>query len=78
MRLRARLQKLEQSKVIDRGCPACRQRRGRITLVDVTRLPDGTETYPEDAPQPCARCAVVPEFIVEVVEAVVESPAAAE
>jgi len=76
MRLRARLERLERSKDIDRGCPACRARRGLITLVDVTTLPDGTVAYAADAPQPCERCGVVPEAVVEIVEVVVESPAA--
>src|SRR5881392_3313927 len=67
MRLRVRLQKLEQSKLIDRGCPACRQRRGQTTVLDVRRLPDGTVAYLGDAPKPCERRGVVPEFIVEVV-----------
>ena len=76
MRLRARLERLERSKDIDRGCPACRARRGLIAIVDVTPLPDGTVAYPADVPEPCERCGVVPESVVEIVEVVVESPAA--
>ena len=76
MCLRARLHKLEHNKAIDRGCPACRARRGLITLVDVTTLPDGTVAYAADAPQPCERCGVVPESVIKIVEVVVESPAA--
>ena len=76
MRLRARLQKLEHNKAIDRGCPACSPRRDLIAIVDVTPLPDGTVAYPADVPEPCERCGVVPESVVEIVEVVVESPAA--
>ena len=76
MRLRARLQKLEHNTAIDRGCPACRARRGLIAIVDVTPLPDGTVAYPADAPQPCERCGAVPESVIEIVEVVVESRAA--
>jgi hypothetical protein len=75
MRLRARLQKLEHNKAIDRGCPACRARRGLIAIVDVTPLPDGTAAYAADAPLPCERCGVVPESVIEIVEVVVEGPA---
>ena len=75
MRLRARLERLERSKDIDRGCPACRARRGLITLVDVTPLQEGMVADAADAPMPCERCGVVPESAIEIVEVVVESPA---
>jgi hypothetical protein len=45
------------------------------TLVSVAPLRDGTAAYPADAPQPCKRCGVVPESVIEVVEEVVEGPA---
>jgi hypothetical protein len=70
MSLRARLQRLERRK-IEIGCPACRDRRGRIALVTARRLPDGTVVAEEGEPQPCARCGQVPEQIIEVVKSVV-------
>jgi hypothetical protein len=79
MNLRTRLQRLEQRAGGVGGCPACRDRRGRIVLVTAQRLPDGTVVADEDGPQPCARCGQVPEQIIEVVETVVdESTGAAE
>ena len=52
MRLRARLQKLEHNKAIDRGCPACRARRGLTAMVDVTPMPEGmvAAASPPDGP----------------------------
>jgi hypothetical protein len=75
MRLRARLQKLEHNKAIDRGCPACRARRGLTAMVDVTPMPEGMVADAADAPRPCEWCGVVPESVIEIVEIVVESPA---
>jgi hypothetical protein len=78
MRLRTRLEKLERSRPVDRGCPGCRDRRGRHLLVNVTEFADGTVAYPDnDAPVPCAQCGVVPEFLIQIVTEVVESTAAA-
>ena len=71
-----RLQRLERNKGIDRGCPACRARRGLIAMVDATPLQDGAVAYSADLPEPCERCGAVPESVVEVVEVVVESRAA--
>ena len=76
MRLRARLQRSERDKGINRSCPACRPRRASTAMVDVTPLPDGTVADAADAPQPCERCGVVPESVIEIVEVVVESRAA--
>jgi hypothetical protein len=73
MSLRTRLQRLERNTV-DRGCPACRDRRGKTVFLTAEQLPDGTVVAVEDEPQPCARCGQVPEQIIEVIESVVESP----
>jgi hypothetical protein len=75
MRIRARLQRLEKTCPIDRGCPACRDRRGRHVLVDVTRNQDGTIAYPDDAPAPCTACGKVPEFVVRAVMSAADEPA---
>jgi hypothetical protein len=42
-------------------------------ILKATELADGTIVYPDDAPKPCALCGVVPEFIIQVVEEVVEA-----
>ena len=72
-RMRNRLQRLERN-VVDPGCPACRDRRGRIIMVDARRREDGTETRPEGRPAPCERCGETPEFIIQIVETVVDGP----
>jgi hypothetical protein len=73
VRLNTRLQRLEQ-RVVDPGCPGCRDRRGFHVLVNVNELPDGTLTYPDDdKPKPCEQCGEVPEFSIEVVRKVVET-----
>ena len=77
LRLRSRLQTLERSVVSVHGCPACRQRRDRIALVDITQNLDDSVTYPDDMPPVCAACGHVPELVVEVVAAVVEGQVAA-
>ena len=41
---------------------------------DAHRIPPAQT--PADAPQPCERCGVVPESVIEIVEVVVESQAA--
>jgi hypothetical protein len=66
MRLRTRLHMLEL-RVGPLGCPACRDRRGRQLLLDVTQLSDGTILPAPDQPPPCAKCGQVPEFLIEVV-----------
>jgi uncharacterized protein YcsI (UPF0317 family) len=72
LRLRSRLQTLERGVVSVHGCPACRQRRDRIALVDITQHPDDSVTYADDAPPVCAACGHVPELVVEVVATVVD------
>jgi hypothetical protein len=69
--LSSRLQRLEQR--VGDGCPACRDRRGRVVLVTSRSLPDGTVAYPEGEPGPCEHCGVVPEQVIEIVETVVET-----
>jgi hypothetical protein len=71
MSLRTRLQRLERHRV-EEGCPACRDRRGRIVLWTAERLPDGTAVGVEKEPQACTRCGQIPEQILEVVLEVVE------
>ena len=70
MRLRSRLQRLERETVAE-GCPACRDRRGRIVWLTAERLADGTVVTVENEPQACTRCGQVPEQIIEVVRAAV-------
>ena len=77
LRLRSRLQTLERGAVSAHGCPACRQRRDRIALVDITQNQDDSVTYPDDVPPVCAACGHVPELIVEVVAAIGDGPAVA-
>jgi hypothetical protein len=48
-------------------CPECRDRQGRLVLVD----PGDPVGSPE--PAPCPHCGFVPEFIIEIVEVVVDS-----
>jgi hypothetical protein len=70
MRLSGRLHRLER-RVGDTGCPACRDRRGRVVLVTSRSLPDGKTEPQGDWPPPCERCGEVPEQVVEIVETVV-------
>jgi len=77
LRLRSRLQALERGVVHAHGCPACCQRRARIALVDIMQTPDGGVVSPDDTPLVCAACGHVPELVVEIVAAVVESQVAA-
>ena len=71
MSLRTRLQRLERNTV-DVGCPVCRDRRGRVALRIVERLPDGALAVRSEGPQPCVQCGQIPEQIMKVVETVVE------
>jgi hypothetical protein len=77
LRLRSRLQSLERGVVSAHGCPACRQRRDRIALVDITQHVDDSVTYADGAPPVCATCGQLPELVVEVVAAVVDDVAVA-
>jgi hypothetical protein len=72
MSLRTRLQRLERNTA-DAGCPACRDRRGRIVLLTAERLPDGTVVAVENEPQACTRCGQIPEQIIQIIESVVDA-----
>jgi hypothetical protein len=74
-RLRSRLQSLERGVVSAHGCAACRQRRDRIALVDIRQDSDDGVTYADGAPPVCTSGGQIPELVVEVVAAVVDSPA---
>jgi hypothetical protein len=67
MRLCTRLYRLEQTIRVDRGCPACRLRRGRTVVLESKEIPDGTKAPLGDWPMPCTLCGELPEKIVEVV-----------
>ena len=67
---------MERDKGIDQGCTACCARRALIAMVDATPQPEGTVVHPVDVPEPCERCGVVPESVIEIAEVVVESRAA--
>ena len=73
LRLRSRLQSLERGVVHAHGCPACRQRRDRIALVDITQHSNDSVISSDNAPPVCSACGQLPELVVEVVAAVVES-----
>ena len=60
MSLRTRLRRLERNTVAE-GCPACRDRRGRIVWLTAERLPDGTIVTRENEPQACTVCGQIPE-----------------
>ena len=62
MRLHTRLRQLEQI-LPDPGCPACRDRRGRIVFVDAKALADGT-IYAPQQPQVCPICKCRPERLL--------------
>jgi hypothetical protein len=70
MSLRTRLQRLERNTV-EEGCPACRDRRGRVVWLTAERRPDGTVVTVEKEPPACTWCGQIPEQIIEVVRAVV-------
>jgi hypothetical protein len=70
MSLRTHWQRLER-KTVDAGCPACRDRRGRIVFRTARPLHDGTIGSVEDEPQPCLRCGQIPKQIIEIVEMIV-------
>ena len=75
MRIRARLQRLEKTCPVARGCPACHERRGRHFLADVLRNADGSVTYLADMPEPCPACGIVPEFIIQAMMSTTDEPA---
>src|SRR5262249_17342282 len=74
MSLRTRLQRLERNTV-DVGCPACRDRRGRVALRIVERLPGGTGVVAADGREPCDQSGQILEQVMEVIETLVEPPA---
>ena len=73
MRIRARLQRLEKTFPVDRGC---RDRRGRHFLVDVLHSPDGILTYRPDLPEtlPCVWEGLL-EFLIQVMLTATDEPA---
>jgi hypothetical protein len=70
MSLRGRLSRLEQ-RVGPRVCPACRDRQGRIAVVDAAERADGTVVPAGELPAPCAACGDAPEQVVLIIETVV-------
>jgi hypothetical protein len=72
MSIRTRLQYLEQ-RVPETGCPACRDRFGRVVLVTTRQLADGTMLPTTKMPEPCSLCGQLPEEIIKIVEVVVET-----
>jgi hypothetical protein len=79
MKLRARLERLEE-RIPPVRCPACHDRAGRIVIVTMRRLADGTLVAESctPLPDPCPRCRTVPARVIEVVEPVVTSREEAE
>ncbi len=65
MRLTQRLRRLEQA-VPDPGCPGCRERRGRVVMVNFRQQRDGSFVPQELMPMACTVCEKVPEFVVEI------------
>jgi hypothetical protein len=49
------------------------RQRGRHAFVTVEETPDGGTTYPDGKPAKCERCGIVPEFVIKVVEWVVDA-----
>jgi hypothetical protein len=66
MTLRTRLRRLE-GKLPDRGCPGCRDRRGRVVTVESQRQADDSITALQPLPPDCVLCGERPEFILEIV-----------
>ena len=62
MRLHTRLRKLEES-LPDPGCPACRDRRGRVVFAYGKADADGTVQATE-RPDACAQCKSMPERVL--------------
>jgi hypothetical protein len=73
MRLHNRLSRLEHC-VPDPGCSGCRDRRGRVVMVEADRLADGSVVLRDQKPPACAQCGVVPENVVTVILSVVGGP----
>jgi hypothetical protein len=66
MTLRTRLRRLEGS-LPDPGCPGCRDRRGRVAVVESQRQADESITLLQLLPPDCADCGQRPEFVIEMV-----------
>ena len=75
MKLRGRLQRLEQMAAVHGACPACRHRRGLTVTVISDQHDDGTVTEPEGLPAACERCGEIPERIIQIVVVVVSASA---
>ncbi len=73
MRMRSRLDRLEQRVGSVGSCPACRDRLGCVVFTSVIRLPDGTVVPSDDGPKPCGACGQVVEQFIEIVETLVEA-----
>jgi hypothetical protein len=71
MRLRARLAKLERSKLLNQSCPACAHRRGLSVLISADEDGQAMVAEADRLPAPCARCGEIPEQIIYVIEVVV-------
>jgi hypothetical protein len=54
---------------------ACAERQGRLVLTSARRLPDGTVVAQGERPAPREACGQSPEFLIDVVETVVDSAA---
>lgn len=67
MTLRNRLRRLEQ-KVPDPGCLGCRERRGRMVMVDCQAQRDGSVLPLDVLPVACAACGLAPEFVMEMIQ----------
>ena len=73
--LRGRLNRLERAILPSGGCPACRDRRGRVVVHTCRQMADGSMRPDGDAPQPCDVCGEAPEEVIEIVEVVVSTRA---
>jgi hypothetical protein len=71
--MRARPGRLEKQVGPPPACAACAGRKGLIVLVSARRFLDGTAVPKGDQPTPCEECGTAPEFLIEVVEIVVDS-----
>jgi hypothetical protein len=68
MKFDKRLERLE-CKVQDPGCPKCRDRRGRLVIVECRRQRDGSVKFLSPRPAVCEACGRLPEFVTEVIHA---------
>jgi hypothetical protein len=73
MRLNGRLRHLENAArerglLAGPGCPACRNRRGKLVIVRSRVGVDGASLWTEEGPPVCPECGQVPEEVIEIVE----------